>query len=302
MIECVIAKGIEGDFQWMDITEPKPLELDQIATDFNLPHYAVKDCLEPDHLPKFEQIDENLNFIILRLFSPGAGDHKQTIQDYTSKIALFFGQDFLITIHRLPLHFMEEIKAKYIATKHVTSPIETIVKIVWYVLHTYEHQSRDLRMEIENFESRIFLKEVIPNLQEDLYYLKRKAAVCRNILYLSTDVVSKIHTTKKDRAALQDVKDLHTKTEVVYHQIGDDIVNLLNSYLSIAAQRNNDIVKILTIFSVFFMPLTFIAGIYGMNFEHMPELKQTWGYPASLLLMVLISVLIWFWFKRKNWL
>ncbi len=60
--------------------------------------------------------------------------------------------------------------------------------------------------------------------------------------------------------------------------------------------------KVLTIFSVFFMPLTFIVGIYGMNFQYMPELQQRWGYPASLILMAAVSALIYGWFKRKDWL
>lgn len=66
--------------------------------------------------------------------------------------------------------------------------------------------------------------------------------------------------------------------------------------------KTNDVMKVLTIFSVFFMPLTFIVGIYGMNFQYMPELQQRWGYPASLILMAAVSALIYGWFKRKDWL
>lgn len=74
----------------------------------------------------------------------------------------------------------------------------------------------------------------------------------------------------------------------------------MNLYMSFAAQKTNDVMKVLTIFSVFFMPLTFIVGIYGMNFDFMPELNQKWGYPAVILLMVIITVIIYQWFKRKN--
>jgi len=77
---------------------------------------------------------------------------------------------------------------------------------------------------------------------------------------------------------------------------------LLNVYFSASSQRTNDTMRILTIFSVFFMPLTFIVGIYGMNFKFMPELEWKKGYPAVMILMGIITLLIYIWFKRKKWL
>jgi magnesium transporter len=77
---------------------------------------------------------------------------------------------------------------------------------------------------------------------------------------------------------------------------------LFNIYFSVSSQRTNEVIRVLTIFSVFFMPLTFVAGIYGMNFEFMPELRQQWGYPGVIGLMALITLGIYFWFKRKGWL
>jgi magnesium transporter len=88
----------------------------------------------------------------------------------------------------------------------------------------------------------------------------------------------------------------------IYDQIHEDVSNLVNFYLSISAQKTNEVIKVLTIFSVFFMPLTFVAGIYGMNFDYMPELRERWGYPALLGFMLLLSGLIYVWFRRKKWL
>ncbi len=76
----------------------------------------------------------------------------------------------------------------------------------------------------------------------------------------------------------------------------------MNLYMSFAAQKTNDVMKVLTIFSVFFMPLTFIVGIYGMNFEFMPELKQKWGYPIVLIVMAIVTGVIYQWFRKKKWL
>jgi magnesium transporter len=87
-----------------------------------------------------------------------------------------------------------------------------------------------------------------------------------------------------------------------FRQAEEDSSNLLNFYLSMAAHRTNEIMRLLTIFSVFFLPLTFIVGVYGMNFEYMPELKMRYGYFGVWVVMVLLTMSIYILFKRKKWL
>ena len=80
-----------------------------------------------------------------------------------------------------------------------------------------------------------------------------------------------------------------------------DVTNLLNMQLALAAHRTNEVVQVLTIFSAFFLPLTFIVGIYGMNFEHMPEITHPLGYPVVWIVMIAVSAAIWSWFRRRGW-
>ena len=80
----------------------------------------------------------------------------------------------------------------------------------------------------------------------------------------------------------------------------DNSSHLMNTYLSLSDQKNNEVVRLLTIFSVFFLPLTFIAGIYGMNFKFMPELNWKLGYAFALCLMAIVVVVIYLWFRRKK--
>jgi magnesium transporter len=91
---------------------------------------------------------------------------------------------------------------------------------------------------------------------------------------------------------------LQTSTKHIIDNVG----NLLNIYISLSSQRTNEVVRVLTLFSVFFMPLTFIAGIYGMNFDFMPELRWHYGYLSAMLFMTFVTVIIFWWFKRKGWL
>jgi magnesium transporter len=90
--------------------------------------------------------------------------------------------------------------------------------------------------------------------------------------------------------------------QTLYHQALEDVNNLTNLHLSFAAQRTNQVMKVLTIFSVFFLPITFIVGLYGMNFKFMPELDEKWAYPVVLVIMGVITATIYVWFKRKKWL
>jgi magnesium transporter len=105
---------------------------------------------------------------------------------------------------------------------------------------------------------------------------------------------------EKFKPGLQDIKDqvlglIHSSDEVI-----DDTSNLLNTYLSINAQKSNDVMKLLTVFSAFFLPLTFIVGVYGMNFDNMPELRHEYGYFAVMGFMLIIVIWIYIWFKRRR--
>jgi magnesium transporter len=82
----------------------------------------------------------------------------------------------------------------------------------------------------------------------------------------------------------------------------DDVNNLLSMHIALAAHRTNEVVRVLTIFSVFFLPLTFIVGVYGMNFRFMPELQHPWGYPVVLGAMGIVTLAIYLWFRSRGWL
>ena len=289
-----------ANFIWLDVINPTVDELKAISEKYNLHHYTLRDCLEPDHLPKHEDLGDT-HFVITRILNPSQTNKTHTVQEISSKIAVFYNDEFIITVHRLPQIILEEIKSKYVETGKLKKTSELVTKIIWFVLHSYDKPSIQLSDEVDKYESTIFLKPLTPVMMEDIYFIKRKAATSNKLLMLTGEVLNTIRTSNTDLVALQDAKDLHIKLMTIYDQVNDDITNLLNIYLSLSAQKTNQVMKVLTIFSVFFMPLTFIVGIYGMNFEFMPELKMKYGYPAVLLSMVVISFIIWWWFKRKKW-
>ena len=140
------------------------------------------------------------------------------------------------------------------------------------------------------------------NLLKNLYQIKRKSSVISRILFLSKSIVHRLQEGERRDPLYRDVLDNFIQIETGYDQINEQINNLLSLYLSISAQRTNEVIRVLTIFSVFFMPLTFIVGIYGMNFKVMPEIEWQYGYAYAIVLMVAVTIAIYFWFKRKGWL
>jgi magnesium transporter len=299
MKEILASVDSGNSFTWLDITQPNAEELDRVAQEYDLHHYSVRDCLEPDHLPKFE-VYNSVNFLITRVYFPKNQKNPHTIQELTSKIAVFYDDHFIITIHRQPLSFIKNISENYLNTNICRTPLEIVTNILWNTLHTYEEPALELMNRIEFYEDEIFLKNQIPNIQRTLYFLKRRAAACKKVVHLTTDVIKRSHIGMQDNPFMQDLLDLHLKLITQYDQIQEDANSILSIFIALNAQKTNEVMKILTIFSVFFMPLTFIVGIYGMNFEYIPELKQKWGYPAVLLLMALITFIIYFWFKKQK--
>ncbi len=295
--ECVFGNQVK----WMDITSPAREELESIFRSYGFNSFLLFDTLDPDHLPKFDVI-RDLHFLIVRYYIHSIENKLPSIQDLTSRMAIFYTDSLLITVHDTELHFLAEIRRRYLDTRLITTAAETVAKVLWYVLDTFEAPVQRLSEQVDFFEKQIFLKTIEPQQLEALYYIKQRAAMCQRLLTLTLEPISRIRTEPEDDAAWDDVKDHHLKVMTLHNLVLDDVSNLMNLYMSFSAQKTNDVMKILTIFSVFFMPLTFLVGIYGMNFQYMPELGQKWGYPLVLLLMAVIVAIIYFWFKRKKWL
>jgi len=283
---------------WIDITDPTHAELKEFSKQYKLDYYSLADCLEPAHLPKKETL-QDFTFIILRVYDDKA-NNPSSIQDMSHKIAIFYNDRVILTVHRVHAAIIEEIRAKYLETDTISEPAEIATKIMYYAVRSYEANAIGLSEKIDRMEKQIFMGRQTRVTLEQLYYLKNTCRLNRRILLLSKDVIMQHTTTERDSGALQDVKDLIQKLSLSFDETHDDSANLSTIYLSIVSLKTNDVMKLLTIFSVFFMPLTFIVGIYGMNFEYMPELSWKLGYPLVLLVMLLISVVIFWWFKRRK--
>lgn len=296
----VLKTSPDSGWKWIDIENPSVEELNQVAEEYGLHPSSVKDCLQPEHLPKYEVIN-NIVFIITRIYDKRSHQEADTIQELTNKIAIFYSDKFLITVHRRPQELIDQIKPAYFENAPAKSSFELLIKVIRDSFRTFEKPSQELASDLDFYETKIFLQRNIPPLTRGLYHLKRKAAVSKKVMQLSEPMLSCLRQNSENSPLMQDLYDYFVRISTIFDEINDSVNNLLNMYISLSSQRTNEVMRILTIFSVFFMPLTFIAGIYGMNFEFMPELKAHYGYPITIAVMVAVSVSIYFWFRRKGW-
>ena len=288
------------EFTWIDITAPSLEDLTAVSEKYALNHHNLHDCMEPDHLPKFEEGDP-FTFIILRKVL----DDKEkgaSIHMLTTKIAIFFDVDTIVTIHRVPHPDIFPLCKQLIDAGKIVSIAGFLLKIIARVQQSFSFFATELNTQIDETETKLFIRKQATESIENLYLLKRRAGLSKKLLLLTGEVVSAVQHRQKKSSEMQDIRDSQIKLQLFYDQMTEDALNLLSMYMSISANKTNDVMKILTIFSAYFLPLTFIVGVYGMNFDFMPELGWKYGYPMVIGFMVLVFLLIYIWFRRKKWL
>jgi len=288
-------------FKWIDIIDPTPEELHTISQQYELHEALVADVLQPEHLPKYEQVGK-VSFFILRYYSEKEKSDLDTIQDLTNKVAIFHTEDLVITIHRVEVDFINDLKKNLTDTGQCSGTFHLLNRLVKSVFQSYEAPANSLAKEIDFYESQTFLKKVPPPILRGIYRVRRQIEVSRRLLILSKDILEHVDDPQHQNPNTRDTRDLYIRMLTLFDAMSDNTNHLLTLYFSISSQRTNEVIRVLTIFSVFFMPLTFIVGIYGMNFDFMPELKWKAGYPGVVVLMAGVTLAIYIWFRRKHWL
>jgi magnesium transporter len=168
------------------------------------------------------------------------------------------------------------------------------------MLGTFQKPTFELSNKISEIERTIFLKDYRKVLLEELYFIKSQSRILKKVLHITQSVMEQSVNNFSASYQYQDIKDELLNLLTYNDESVENANQLMTTYLSISDQKNNEVVRLLTIFSAFFLPLTFIAGVYGMNFDFMPELNWKWGYFFSIGFMLLVVLVIYLWFRRKR--
>jgi len=290
---------------WIDVTSVHQVELvAKLGECFGLHPLVVEDILNTDQRPKVEDFGEYL-YIVFRAFSCNGGHCPME----TEQISLILGQNFVISFQEKESTVFNEILERIRTGKGRTvksgadylaySLLDTIVDNYFIVL---EH----LGERMEALEDALVANPAAKTLRE-IHLLKRDLISIRRSVWPLREVLNNLQregstlVTETTRVYLRDVYDHAIHAIDTLETFRDMISGMLDIYLSSASNRLNEVMKVLTIIATIFIPLTFIAGVYGMNFRYMPELKWRWGYPAVLLIMTVISAYMLYFFKKKKW-
>jgi len=288
-----ITEKVFESFKWIDIENPIKEDLEKITKAHGLNYYLIKDSLEKGHLPKYEKTYK-IDFFIFRAYTSDIKLHIDEVGEMSNKIAFFIFEDKLITIHRAHFNFLNIHEEKHIKIN------ELFLRIVKLMLDTFQKPTIDLSNKISEIERTIFLKDHRKVLLEELYFIKSQSRILKKVLHITQSVMEQSADNFSASYQYQDIKDELLNLLTYNEESVENSNQLMNTYLSISDQKNNEVVRLLTIFSAFFLPLTFIAGVYGMNFKFMPELNWGWGYFFSIGLMLLVVIVIYMWFRKKR--
>lgn len=294
-----------GDFRWIDCEAPSAQNFNELSEEFNIPLPMLATCLDPEHLVRLDFFEDKY-FLILRLFDKTAKNSAGTIQDLTTKMVFFVGPGFVLTLHRGPISFVTDRMAK--ANAETFGRNELVKAFVHDILYTFDAPINDLELKTSMIEDRVYaLKR--KNILRKGYNIKRRASAFKKIFKFSMDALQRMHQkTDFMMKGFLDLKDYNDRMAFYADDVLENITGLLNLHISLMSQqtneasyRTNEIMRVLTLVSIFFLPLNFIAGLYGMNFQNMPELHTQNGYFVVIGVMVLIAVLISVWIYRKGW-
>ena len=293
-----------GDFVWVGLHHPGQAELDRVADAFGLHHLAVEDAVKAHQRPKLERYDDSLFLILKTLWYVDAEDAVET-----GEISMFVGSDFVITVRHGEGGALNAAR-KYLEqrSKVLThGPSAVVYAVCDSVVDAYAEVVDELEADVDEVEESVF-SPARTNDSIRIYTLKREIAEVRRAVLPLRDPMRRFASGLVpgiDEAAAPFFRD-------VYDHLNQaaDVVETLDGLLStafdahlarISVQQNNDMRKISAGVGLVAAP-TLIAGVYGMNFEHMPELHWMLGYPFAMLLMVMTSLGLWVWFKKSGWL
>lgn len=281
-------------FLWLDLDGDSVETCEPVLIEvFSFHPLAVEDALQEIHIPKVDDWGEYL-YLVLHTGDNWEGDHPET-----AELDLFVGKHYLVTYH---IEKIDSISKVWERLKQADKPAAGSITPVLYQLldeiaMDYMQLIDQIDVEIEVIEENV-VHEPKKNMLEDLILIKRSLLSLRRVISPQREVLNKLARgdisviEKGSRIYYRDIYDHYVRIEDILESLRDLVSGVLDTYLSVVNNRMNDVMKILTIITTLFMPLSFLTGFFGMNYFQPVEPMGFWtSWPSLVILLVIMGVM-----------
>lgn len=286
---------------WVDFSEPTDEEIQQLSDTFQFHPLAIEDCIHRLQRPKLDYYEDHTFFVTHTVREEDKEISKEELN-------FFIGDHYIVSFHRHPVMEVNQVWDRLSSQKNIEQwdtyyvfydILDKIVDNYFPLIYKIE----DELDKIEDNRQRKSMDRLMNELFDTRYMLLNLMHTInpmRDLLYRMLNS-QHLEGIRKRKAYFSDIYDHLLKLSEMVMSNRELTADIRDSYLSLNSHQTNNVMKVLTIITSIFAPLTFIAGIYGMNFENLPELTWKYGYFLVLGLMGIVALIMYLWFKRKGW-
>jgi magnesium transporter len=290
---------------WINIDGIHDVELiEKTGQLFNLHPLLLEDILNTDQRPKMEDYDNYVFIVIKMIFN---GDARKEIK--TEQVSLVLGRNYVISFQEIDGGVFEYIRDRIRNNKGRIRKLGAdylLYSLIDVIIDNYFVVLENLGETIDVLEEELIMNTkpgtlgFLHKLKSEMIFLRRSVWPLRELIG-SLERAESLLIQKSTRIYLRDVYDHTIQVIDSVETFREMLSGMLDIYLSSISNKTNEIMKVLTMIATIFIPLTFIVGLYGMNFKSMPGLESRWGYPLVLILMAMIVVFMLNYFRKKKW-
>ena len=299
------ALGRENQFVWLGLYEPERDVLQKVQQQFGLHDLAVEDAYNAHQRPKLELYEDSL-FVVLRTAHMSASSRHLEF----GETHIFLGRNYLVTVRHGSIRSHIGVRQRCESTPHLLSkgPGYVLYALMDFVVDQYLPVVQQIEEEVEELEETIFGGTDSGHATPRIYQLKRELLSLRRAVTPLVEVCNRLmrfdlpHIPEDTRVYFRDVYDHIVRLNETIDAQRELLTTALEAHLSLMSHAQNEHMKRITAWAAMIAVPTMIAGIYGMNFKHMPELNWDYGYQTSIVVMAGACVALYVGFKRSGWL
>lgn len=293
----------EENVIWADVSDPTSRDFEELAEEFGFHPLSIEDCRSEHQRPKIEEFPGYYFIVLYEAQLAGPNDRLEL-----RELNIFLGKNYLVTVHSRPIRATETAarlwrewmdRSEHGAGLLAYLLIDAIVDDYLPLLDLISERMDELEDSIFG-EWRAEVIEDIFNIKKKLLYLRRSITPLRDVFNTMLRREQPIFP-RETHVYFQDVFDHLIRVADTIDALRDMLSSTMDAYLSVSGNRMNKIMKRLTSISTILMSVTLIAGIYGMNFMYMPELRWRFGYVYALLSMVVVGLALYIYLKKVKW-